>query len=130
MTIDPHIDRVHRLERSLVALERAERPLRRQFASQAFQRSLPWDAAYALAQGLDRITVAKSHIEHARRSELNLIDEIQAEQTADYECEDCGIVRNISELTSGCPKCGQTMTPHVTNATQGVAARLKLLTEG
>ena len=30
-----------------------------------------------------------------------------------FECEDCGIVKPLSELTSGCPQCGQTMTPKV-----------------
>lgn len=30
-----------------------------------------------------------------------------------YECEDCGIIRRVSELISGCPKCGQTMVPYV-----------------
>ncbi len=28
-----------------------------------------------------------------------------------YACEDCGIVRHISELTHGCPICGETMVP-------------------
>lgn len=28
-----------------------------------------------------------------------------------YTCEDCGIVRHISELTHGCPICGKTMVP-------------------
>jgi len=30
---------------------------------------------------------------------------------AAYQCEDCGITRRISELTSGCPICGETMVP-------------------
>jgi DNA modification methylase len=29
-----------------------------------------------------------------------------------YECESCGIVKPIGELTAGCPNCGQTMTPY------------------
>ncbi len=36
-----------------------------------------------------------------------------------YECEDCGITRNISELTDGCPGCGQTMTPAPSAAMEG-----------
>ncbi len=28
-----------------------------------------------------------------------------------YKCEDCNIIKHISELTSGCPTCGETMTP-------------------
>jgi DNA modification methylase len=28
-----------------------------------------------------------------------------------FECEDCKIVLPLSKLTSGCPNCGQTMTP-------------------
>ena len=28
-----------------------------------------------------------------------------------YRCEDCGIEKHISELTSGCPLCGLTMVP-------------------
>jgi Zn finger protein HypA/HybF involved in hydrogenase expression len=28
-----------------------------------------------------------------------------------YICEDCRVVRRISELDHGCPKCGQTMVP-------------------
>jgi hypothetical protein len=28
-----------------------------------------------------------------------------------YRCEDCGIIRHIRDLTSGCPLCGETMVP-------------------
>ena len=28
-----------------------------------------------------------------------------------YTCDDCGIAKHISELTDGCPLCGQTMVP-------------------
>jgi len=35
----------------------------------------------------------------------------EAEPDPLYECEDCGIVRKVSELTSGCPMCGETMVP-------------------
>lgn len=28
-----------------------------------------------------------------------------------YWCEDCQLTRRIEELTNGCPKCGETMTP-------------------
>ena len=28
-----------------------------------------------------------------------------------YACEECGIEKHISELTEGCPLCGETMVP-------------------
>jgi DNA modification methylase len=48
---------------------------------------------------------------NSMQSEASQIGPSAIRAKSKFECEDCGIVLPLSALTSGCPNCGQTMTP-------------------
>ena len=65
--------------------------------------------ADASIRGLQEVASKITSLPRRHDNDYPLKQESPSDQ---YICEDCQVVANISDLKSGCPKCGQTMVPY------------------